>query len=557
MSDERTELEQLRKLKRLKELEARAGTGAPKSGSFDLADPVAPAEGNTFRGAGASGGWGYPDPGPLGAIATKFGQGAAKDGFDEGVGALAAMEHGSAPGALRMPDGSEVQIRSGEDMYRAGRDFTRQEQEAADQHWPKLGFGAQMLGEGLGDFALAGPKAVGRGYQTLAGLARGLNMSDAELTPDRMTPWTAGEAALSSLVGGAIGNQAPVLMSKVANSGAAKYLGSKADDALTYSGDRLKGLAGWLKINSLHPVPTGSEAMASLPGGTVGVGQELLERNIGGWTKKATAEQIEHASGKANGAIGELVDYHDAAGGPPIDVRGAIAAGRAKAQELLDEPTTKAIGRQMMGLVEEYEAKFSQGTGTARDILGMKRALGKAAYGESQKLKRAGDQIAGELGKGLSVFERATDDAMDAALGPRFEAANLLSRQMRGASEAADRTAARTQGNGLIPIKPLMAMAGMGGAGLVGGAPAAIPAAVAMWLGDKYGAQLGARGAWAAGRALQSLPRAAQFAAQHASPAPIAQEMLSSTRGSTLADLLEMIRQPRASPTPAFAMEGE
>lgn len=547
---------------------------ARKSGPFDITAPPAaipapPAEagaapsgpfgGGEFSGeAGASGGWGYPDPGFVGAMRAKFGQGVFKDGFDESMGALTAFQQNAAPGAyLRMPDGTEVPASTGPDMYRAGRDFVRQEQQAADQHWPKLGFLAQMGGETLGDYALAGPKALGRGYQTLAGLVRGLNMSDAELTPDKATPWTAGEAALSSLFGGAVGNQAPVLMSKAANSGLGRYLGSKADDALTYSGDKLKSLGGWFKVNSLHPTPTNAEAMAALPGGTIGVGRELLERKAGGLTKGGTARDISREFRKANAATTELATYHDAVGAPPVDIRGALAAGRARAQEMIDEPTTKAAGRRMMDLVEDYEAKYASGAAPAEAILGMKRALGKTAYGAKDQLNRSGDTIAGDFGEGVSVFERSVDDALDAALGPRFEAANLLSRRLRGADQAADRTAARAQGNQLVSLKNWVAANAI--PGLAGGAAGGLfgdskwAALGGMALGGKYGSQVAARTLFNGGRLLQSLPRVARFAAQHASPSPVAQEMMASPRGSTLADLLDLIRQRQPMPMPAYA----
>lgn len=527
----------------------------PKAGAFDPKAFISQTpKAETFRGKGASGDWGFPDPGPIQAFATKLNQGIAKDGSDELVGLLGATQNNAMPGGyLKLPDGTEVPVPTREALYRAGRDYERQSQEAADQHWPKLGFLAQMGGEVAGDAAIGGAKAVGRTYQTLSGLTRGLLGSNAELTPDKATPWTVGEAGLSSMFGGAVGNQAPVLMSRAAKSGAAKYLGGKLDDATTFAGEKLKNAAGWLKVNSLHPTPTGSEAMADLPGGTTAVGRELLERGIGGFTKKGTAEQIAAESGRAGAAIEELAKYHDAAGGTPINISGAISAGKARAQALMNEPTTETVGRQMMDLVEKYEAKFSQGSGTAEEILGMKRALGDAAYGEGQKLKRAGDKIAGKLGKGLSTFERATDDALDQALGPRFEAANLLSRRLRGATEAADRTAARAQGNGLVSLKTLLALGATGGAGLAGG----LPAAATMAFGTKYGSQLGARSLYSLGSALQSrAPAAAQIAALAArGPAPArGGQSASSWLDGRLSDLIEPTYRP---PLPAYAEGGD
>lgn len=519
-------------------------------------------EGVMSQSGGASGGWGYEDPGILNALRAKFGQGLYKDGFDEGMGALTAFRHDATPGGyLRMPNGQEVSVGTGPDMYRAGRDFIRQEQEAADQHYPVSGFVTQMGGEALGDVALAGAGAAKRGYQTLAGLARGLNMSDAELTPDKATPWSVGEAALSSMFGGVVGNQAPVLMSKLGQTGAAKYLGTKADEALTYSGGKLKDLAGWLKVNSLHPVPKRAEAMAALPGGTSGVGKELLVRNVGGPTKRWTADAAKAEYGKASAAIGELAEYHDAAGGAPIDIRPAIAAAKAKAQELLNSPIKKRAGQELLNIVTDYETKFPNGAAPAADILGMKRELGEAAYGAGEQLKISRDKIHGYLGEGLSSFERATDDALDSALGPRFEAANLASRRLRGASQAAERSASRGDGNQLVSLKNWVAanaiptLAGGAAGGVFGDSPLAV--AIGMGLGGKYGSQAAARSLFTGGQFLQSIPRVARFAAQHASSAPVAQEMLSSPRASSLADLLDLVRQRHPIPMPAYAQGDE
>lgn len=517
---------------------------------------------------GASGDWGYPDPGLGTSLLAKLVQGATKDSSDEGIG-LAARTLGvgaqPTPGQyLRMPDGSEAPMQTPGDVQRGARDYVRQIQEGADQHHHGLGMAAQMLGEGVSDYAIAGKKMLAPGYQTLAGMYRGLMGNK---TADLTRPWTPtalADAGMSTAVGGALGygaSQLPGALKAASETRLAQALAGYGGKALDASGNAFQNLGGWLKINSLHPTPTLSRALEDLPGGATAAGRELLAQKVGGLTKTGTAKQAQAAFGRAAAAIDELAQYHDAAGGSPIDITGAIAAGKARAQQLLDEPTTEAVGKQMMGLVEKYESKFSNGTGTAQEILGMKRALGKAAYGESQKLERAGDTIAGQLGDGLSSFERATDDALDKTLGPRFEAANLLSRQMRGTTQAAERAADRTQGNQLIGLKPWLAALAAGGGGHLGhiGTPEAAAAAAGTFLLGKYGSQMGARGAYTLGSGLRFLPRAASALAPYLSGsleyAPAASSPLSSRIGQSLADMIEQARQPRLSPM--FASGGD
>lgn len=127
-----------------------------------------------FRGAGASGDWGYPDPGPYKAIGTKFIQGTTKGGSDEGVGVLARLKFQPRPGQyLRLPDGSELPAMTPDQIQFAAREYERQNQGAADQHWPKFGFVANTVGEVASDSVLAGKRMVAPIYQSLAGAARG------------------------------------------------------------------------------------------------------------------------------------------------------------------------------------------------------------------------------------------------------------------------------------------------------------------------------------------------------------------------------------------------
>jgi hypothetical protein len=522
---------------------------AASSGSV----PPARNESGFRGGAGASGGWGYPDPGLLGAVATKFNQGAVKDGADEMAGAASAMGHEPGPSRyLRLPDGTEVPVPTKADLYRASRDYVRQEQEAADQHWPKLGFMAQMGGEVAGDYALAGANAVKRGYQTLSGLVRGLNMSDAELTPDKATPWDVASAMASTGFGGLVGNQAPVLMSKLGQTGAAKYLGQKADDVFTASGEGLKNLAGWLKVNSIHPTPTLGKKMADLPGGIPGVGRELLDRDIGGLTKGKTAAQVEGAVKKAGSVIDDIAEYHDAAGGAPIDIAPAIARARQEAAKLMSQPTTKEAGMALSSILDEYSQMFSGRNVTAVEALEVKRALGKAVYGAQQELHKSGKTLMGDYGAGLGKFERALDDQLDASLGPSFERANLSYRRLLGAKDATDTQQARSLANMLMLGLGNTSTAVLGA--LVGGGPGAAAGLAGAAFLSKYGSQIGARGAFNAGRFAQSIPGAARYLVNN-NPGGAVGEMSRAT-GGTLADLLEQIRLLQRPAVPAGAVAG-
>src|SRR5207248_2654916 len=68
--------------------------------------------------------------------------------------------------------------------------------------------------------------------------------------------------------------------------------GELAPPTSKYLGNKMQDLAGWLKVNSIHPTQTLGEAMDSLPGGIPAVGRELLDRGIGGLTKSGTAKQL-------------------------------------------------------------------------------------------------------------------------------------------------------------------------------------------------------------------------------------------------------------------------
>jgi hypothetical protein len=193
----------------------------------------------------------------------------------------------------------------------------------------------------------------------------------------------------------------------------------------------------------------------------------------------------------------------------------------------------------------------------ASEALALKRAVAKAAYGAGDQLKKTGDVVAGNFGAGLSHFERAVDDALDQALGPQFEQANLTFRRLLGASQAAERGAARSQTNHLLGLLHT----GAAGVGAVAHGPSgAIAGGLASLLFDKYGSQAGARllyspvggGLGMVGRGLQALPGALSsgVAAEKAAPGAV-----------RLGDLLESLMARPAvgdegSRRPALAQGG-
>lgn len=358
---------------------------------------------------------------------------------------------------------------------------------------------AAMLGAALPRAAAAasmGQKAIqGAKVGATLGAASGYGGSRADSALGALEDTGAG-----AVMGGAAGAAAPYVAEGVGRG--AQALGNRAQNA-----------AAWLKVHSLHPTPTLGERMADLPGGEIGVGRELLERGIGGLTKKSTAAQIDAASEGATKVAGQLSRAYDESGGGQLDIAPAIFRGAIRAQELQAEPTTAPAGQKLQALIDQYAEKYRNGTTTASDALRLKRALGKVAYGSKVALGN-GDTLAGEYGEGVGQIQRGVDDALDSALGPEFADANLRVRQFMGAGQAADRGAARTQGNAHL-LGALPALAGMGGLA-TGHGVEGIGAAAGAALLQKYGSQAGARllyspvggGLMGLGQALRSVPAA-------------------------------------------------
>lgn len=337
------------------------------------------------------------------------------------------------------------------------------------------------------------------------------------------------DTGVGSLVGGLAGGATPYAAEALGKG--AQYLGSKAED-----------LAGWLKTHSLHPNPKLGEAMEDLPGGAVGVGKELLDRGIGGLTKRGTAEQIEKELAGAGKATTSMAEDYDAAGGAPISLDQALAAAKQHATALQAERTTRAAGDRLAGLVDEYTQLYGGKSLKAADVLARKRILADEAYGAKDALTRAGDHVAGKYGKEVSRLERSVDAELDKSLGPEFEKANLSYRRLLGARDAAERGAARTQSNHILGLLPYLA--GIGGAAAGHSTPASIALGVGSTLAGKYGSQAGARALYSGaapaldslGGLLRSLPGAisSSAAASETTPALLAPDLETAARASAL-----------------------
>jgi hypothetical protein len=388
--------------------------------------------------------------------------------------------------------------------------------------------GAGVLGGELAPQAASTAARIGSGLGLGALGAYGADRSDSALGTAANTGVGAG---LGLALAAAAPYAAPVM----------KYLGGKATD-----------LAGYLKVNSIHPTPLLGESMAELPGSVSGVGKTLLRRSIGGMTKAKTAEQIQAAARAAGKDITALAD--EASGDATtegVNLAPALSRAREQAQGLYAEPTTRAAGSRLGDVVGEYEDTYLNPVSPA-EALSLKRTVADAAYGENKSYARSRDPISGKYGEGLAKLERGLDSALDEHLGPEFEARNLEYRRLASAREAAERAAARTAGNKVLGLVPhiLGAAAGLGGhhAGL--DIPTALETAVAATLASKYGAQAGARALYGVGRGLQMAPEMLSGAAGAVSAE--AGQSMDPLRVQAIIDALR--RRPAPAPSmPQFA----
>lgn len=346
------------------------------------------------------------------------------------------------------------------------------------------GLGKVAQAGSLGDKAVAGAK-LGSALGALGGIGQGRGL---------------GSDLLNGVVGAGAG---------AATGAAAPWL---AENVLSPAADKLRSLAGSLKINSIHPTPAVGRAMEQLPGGRSGVGQELLERGVGGLTKAGTAAQATAERQAAGKAIGQVVSAYEKAGGKPIDINAPLADGLNYAAKLQAEPTTEKAGQQLEELIYKYATKYQGKPVPATEALALKRALGDAAY-KHGVASEVGDTVAGDYGEGMAKLERGIDDALDKAVGPGFGKANLSSQRLYRAAAAAENTASRGATNNIVGLLPHIA-----GGGVFAGthsAPGAMATTAASMLAQKYGAQAAARAAFGFGNALSgaALPAAESAAA--------------------------------------------
>lgn len=304
-----------------------------------------------------------------------------------------------------------------------------------------------------------------------------------------------------------------------------------APEATGWLGNQAQNAAGWLKTHSLKPTPLLAESIEEIPGGAPALGRRFLERGVGGVTKRGTAQQADVAKGEAGQAIDALAAEHDAAGKSPISMDSALAAASAEAQRLSSRPTTKAVGQRLKGLIDEYAAIYQGKPTTAEGGLALKRELADEVYGVAEEYARTSAKELKPYKKGVSLLERGVNRALDDGLGPEFAKRNLAYRQLGAGTQAAERNAARADSNNIFSL--LATMGGLGHYGvthdpITSAAVAAGTKALGAW-----GPQVGARGLYGLGSALQAAPA---VGSAMAGAMPQAVEPL--TRASLLAKLL-------------------
>lgn len=309
-------------------------------------------------------------------------------------------------------------------------------------------------------------------------------------------------------------------------------------------GGAVRNVGRRLKVNSLKPTPSMGKAMADLPGGTEGVGEELLGSDIGGITKAGTAKQAEAAMKEAGRETTAVVQRAEAAGAPPIDLTPQLDAAAEHAAQLYGEPTTRGAGERLIKLINEYRSRYS-GPVSPMEALRFKRVLADEAYATEQEFARSASKPLSDYAAGVSKLERGVDASLDKSVGPEFEAANLRFRRLLLGSKAAEHSASKV-GKDLFSLRDTLAAAGVGG-GLMasghGGMKEAAGAALASALASRYGAQAGARTLDALGFMLEA-PSVAYRGAD-----PIVQSIARSSTAQTvdpyIQQLIKGLRQGR------------
>jgi hypothetical protein len=323
-----------------------------------------------------------------------------------------------------------------------------------------------------------------------------------------------------------------------------------ASGAADWAGDGLRNLAGRLKVNSLHPVPTIAEDMANLPGGVAGVGRTLLDKGLGGLTKRDTAEQVAAALRDATAGIDRTAVALDATGAPGPDLSAISSTAMWRdAVPRVGRPLTRATGQRLGDTLAEYANIYDGQPRSFQEGLGFRRELDDAiyrndAFGAHPELSDFAEALRptrADVNRGLlDSAEQASP-----ALAEQFARANLETRQLGLAARAADRSAGRGTGNHVISLKDLVAAgiptgavgaglaSGHGGLGVAGGA--------ASWLAGKYGSQMSARSLYTLANLLESSPQLLGMLADAAAPAG---RSLARGTGAYLSDLVRPRYQP-------------
>lgn len=466
----------------------------------ELSDEEARALGletKSFRGHGASGSWGYEDPGVLNAIAAKLGQGFMKDGADEITGQAAKLLLKTtrqptvrlreiAPGK-KVWERYEAEPRGGQkgpdELAMDMREHVREKQHGAEQHYPKMSTALQIGGDVASDVAaaVAGVPVVNPAYQAITGGVRGYFGNDSDDAESK-----AASTALGSVLGYGFGKipEAAAAISRtpvaraIAQSGAgdalrsiARWPGEALDRASISLGRRVLSGAKGLKAEEALPDAAVREAMDS--GAIVPFG-----------TTKGASQRLDKIRSAVGNEYADIIRELEEQGvqGPEAKELADKWMERYRA-EWTEGAANKAVPRQFRKEASNVEAIMRpapgvEGPATNRLRLsqaeGLKRDLqNQARYGkfEETQLNEAKREIASDV-RGLieSEVRKAVQGGGTAKLrdvAARFEPVKgRLSRLINAdqhAYEEANRMASRS------PVSLYDAMAGMAGFGAGGG----------------------------------------------------------------------------------------
>lgn len=252
-------------------------------------------------------------------------------------------------------------------------------------------------------------------------------------------------------------------------------------------GDRLRNLAGAVKVRSLRPTRAQVKGMNKIPGGRVGVGRRLLdeESSVPKLTRKGTFEEISALTDRAGKEIDNVVAPYDVKSVNPDFVLGRA---RAKLEKVLSaKPKADALKRASDLLAQYEEELRAAGQAKPSTLLRIKRELGEAAEAAS------GDK---HYRAGLRSLEAAFRDEIESIVGPKYRAANLRYAQLNAAKKAAEGSYEQSVSGDPLSFSNLSTGLAAGGTGFgvgyllsKGTLPAAATAASVM-TAKRYGPQI-------------------------------------------------------------------